>query len=117
MLGIDREIVNKTILAIGFFLNVLSCSFWEPIKEYTGFSIYYIGTAISYFCYALVLYRVYKNIWTELILAGTINVLLDELFFDPHKLSFNEYLFFTLATLWTLKREKDLALLKKMFRK
>lgn len=95
----DRTTVDKIILSISFLLAVASSTFWMPIKEQFGFSIYYIGTALAVFGYSIVLWRKYKNVWTELILAGTTNVLVDELFFDPTKIQANEYVLFLLTTL------------------
>lgn len=104
----DQTTVDKIILSISFLLAVASSTFWMPIKEQFGFSIYYIGTALAVFGYSIVLWRKYKNVWTELILAGTTNVLVDELFFDPTKFEINEYILFTLCILWTLRKKLNL---------
>lgn len=103
-----RTIVDKIILAISFLLAIASSTLWMPIKEQFGLSIYYIGTALAVFGYSVVLWRKYKNTWTELILAGTTNVLVDELFFDPTKFEINEYILFTLCILWTLRKKLNL---------
>jgi hypothetical protein len=94
MLGIDLGTVDKAILIISFMVSVFTYTFWSPIKEWTGVPIFYVGTALSVVGYTFVLWRKYRNIVTEIILAGTTNALLDELFFDPTAFQINEYIMF-----------------------
>jgi len=91
--------VDKTILIISFVVSLVTYTFWCPIKEYTGVPIFYVGTAAAFVGYTFVLWRKFKNVWTEIILAATSNALVDELFFDPTKLSLNEYIMFVVIVL------------------
>ena len=111
------------ILKITFVLSVLNFSFWGWIKDYTGLQTYYVGNAISYTGYTFVLWEYAKAMyrkrkefsslltWSEVILAASVNNLLDELFFEPTKLSWNEYAGFCIIILIALyndaKRKKQ----------
>lgn len=106
------------VLKITFVVSVLNFSFWSWIKDYTGLQTYYVGNAISYTGYTYVLYEYARAMyrkrkefsslltWSEVILAASINNLLDELFFDPQKLSWNEYLAFIIIIAIAVYNEK-----------
>jgi hypothetical protein len=49
--------------------------------------------------YTYVLWKTHGGVISEIIFAGATNVVVDELFFDPAKFSWNEYIFFTIIIL------------------
>ncbi len=99
MLEADPETVDKFILYISFCLFVFCYTFWEPIRDYYDVSIFYVGTSLGTLGYTYVLWRKYRNVLTEIILAGTSNAAVDEIFFDPEKFQWNEYVMFSLIIL------------------
>lgn len=106
MLATGRMIVDKTVLIISFLISIVTYTFWWPIKEYYGVPIFYVGTALSFVGYTFVLWRKWKNVWTEIVLAATTNSLIDELFFNPTELEINEYLLFLLVVILILRHAR-----------
>jgi len=71
---------DKIILLFGAFAFITACIIYEFNR--VG-AVYFLGQAIAFVSYATVLYRLHKNIVTEIILVLTIGQLLDELFGNP----------------------------------
>lgn len=99
--------VDKTVLILSFIVSLVTYTFWAPIKEYTGIPIFYVGTAMAFVGYTFVLWRKWKNVWTEIVLAATTNSLIDELFFDPTEFEINEYLLFLIVVILILRHARQ----------
>ncbi len=99
----------KKILITTFTLALFTYSFWGVIKELTGFSLFYYGTCLSFVGYTLViklllieLSKHQKGLVFLIVLASvinnaTINSFVDEVFYDPTKIEFNEYIGFVIC--------------------
>jgi hypothetical protein len=99
MLAQGLMTVDKIILYISLAISIASYTFWMPIKENWGVSIFYVGTALSLVGYTFVLFRKFQCLITEIILAATVNNLADELFFEPTRLEVNEYITFLIIVI------------------
>jgi len=108
---IDKPII---ILILTFLIALFTYSCWELIKEKTGIRIFYPGIGLSFVGYTFVIKLLFKRLakyekkfkcfipLTTIIHLSTVNNIVDELFFDPTMLQFNEYLGFLLIIIITI---------------
>ena len=114
------------ILGLSLAIGILTYSFWsdfsriiiynndgEVVKE---FKTFYVGTSLSFVGYTwtikLLFSYIFKRVSTKLILAfliiaecalvACLNGLADEMFFDPTRISWNEYLTYFGLTIYTI---------------
>ena len=110
--------MTANVLKITFILSVLNFSLWSWIKDMTGLQVYYIGNAAAYVGYLYVIYVIvdksYKAnskhsdllTWCEIALGAALSNLIDELFFDPTVLSWNEYIGLLLIIAYALYNDR-----------
>jgi hypothetical protein len=83
--------LEDKILKLAILTSVITYSFWKVFYEFFGFGIFYVGIAFTHFLLALYIERTTeKRFITFLLLAITLNNLLDELLFDNTKFGINE---------------------------
>lgn len=89
----------KILLWASLIISVFTYSMWEPIKLYYGIKIFYIGDAFTHLIDKLVLLLLCLQIPSNgikklavVLLGFAVSNLMDELFFDPTKIEFNEYI-------------------------
>jgi hypothetical protein len=83
--------MTDKLLKILILVGIVTYSLWQPILNYTGLHIFYIGNALFIFLLALYIRQTSKeSILTFFLFCGTLNNLLDELLFDPQKFGINE---------------------------
>lgn len=78
-------------------------------SAYYGFpaNLYYIGIALSIFLFHLFIFLNFRKYFvTFLLLALSVNKLLDEIIFDPTKLQLNELLFTFAIVIFGLYRQR-----------
>lgn len=101
--------MDKKILWLAFFVGLTTYSFWGIIKENLGVGVFYVGNAL--FIFLICLYLLNKNrssLICFILCFMTFNNLLDELFFDPIKIQFNEVILLILMPLiWHIKKLKN----------
>jgi lipoprotein signal peptidase len=83
--------MTDKLLKILILVGVVTYSLWQPILNYTGLHIFYIGNALFIFLLALYIRQTSKeSILIFFLFCGTLNNLIDELLFDPQKFGINE---------------------------
>jgi hypothetical protein len=83
--------MTDRLLKILVLVGIATYSLWQPILTYTGLHIFYIGNALFIFLLALYIKQTTKTTFISFFLfCITLNNLLDELLFDPHKFGINE---------------------------
>lgn len=95
---------RKLILWAAFIVALLTYSFWSLI----GNGAFYIGNSLFILLLCTFLFKKYgKSVICFLLLAVSLNNFLDELFFNPTEIQFNE-MFLLIATpiIWYLKQKK-----------
>ena len=103
--------ILKIIIPTTFVLSVLTYTFWGVVKEKTGIRIFYPLNALIMVSYSYVVYYLIKQkynekgsfliLLTRIIYLTTINNLVDEIFFDPTRISINEYVGFAFLVIFT----------------
>jgi hypothetical protein len=85
--------MTDRILKILILVGIFTYSLWQPILNYTGIHIFYIGNALFIFLLCLYIRQISKpSFLTFFLFCGTLNNLLDEICFDPQKIGWNEYI-------------------------
>lgn len=84
------KIANATII-VGMATFIL-CNVVYDFYQIKGF--WYVGNSFAFVCYAYAINRLMKNITTKVLLAIVISQFLDEIFGDPTKVNWIEYLAF-----------------------
>jgi hypothetical protein len=86
-----QDQMTDKILKLSIVVSIVTYMLWKQALDYFGLHIFYIGIALSHFLLALYIERTTeKRFITFLLLAITLNNLLDELLFDNTKFGINE---------------------------
>lgn len=96
---------NKAITIL--LLIVLGLSISARHLWYINKLFFYIGDALAWpIALGIIVWLTvgYAQIIAEAIFLLTLSNLLDEVFFDPVTIGINEYVFFTIITVWTIIR-------------
>jgi hypothetical protein len=95
----------KSTIVIATVISIFTYLFWSYFPK--GF--FYLGNAVFITLLVIVIFNHYKTFfWSFFLLCGSINNLLDELFFDPTKLGLNELaLLVIIPLIWIYKRRND----------
>lgn len=95
----------KSLICIATVLSVFTYLFWSYFPK--GF--FYLGNAVFIVMLAIVIFNHYKTFfWSFFLLCGSINNLLDEMFFGPTKLGWNELaLLVIIPLIWLYKTRND----------
>ena len=101
--------MTDRLLKILILVGIVTYSLWQPILNYTGLHIFYIGNALFIFLMALYIRQISKpSFLTFFLFCGTLNNLLDELLFDPKKIGINEYIATAIIIIIYFLKEKPL---------
>ena len=95
----------KIWLLIGFISGVGAYS----LHPYLWYGAFYDLTAISFVGYTRALYLQTRGRWSIVVFIvwlTTVNSLLDELFFNPLEMQYNEFIAFLLIVLIVFKNQK-----------
>lgn len=83
----------KFILYLSLIISIITYSFWQQIKDYTGYSVFYIGNALFILLICFYLYYSDKKSFIKFfIFELSIANLIKELFLDPTVLTLEEAL-------------------------
>lgn len=90
----------KVLLYIATVISIITYLFWGYMPK----GSFYIGNAIFVFLLSVALYKHLRVFITFFLLCGSFSNLLDELFFDPKTLGYNELaLLIIIPAIWLYK--------------
>lgn len=99
---------DKILLWLALLVGLVTFSLWSIIRDYFGIPIFYTGNSFFIFLLCVFLLNKFKDSLVCFLLFGlSLNNLIDELFFNPTEIQFNEIiLLILLPILWHLKTKK-----------
>lgn len=94
----------KNSIGIILVLGFLSCFIAYSLYNFLWKGAFYHLTSLGFVCYTYVIYKLSKGKWSLfsfVVFLTALNSLVDELLFDPERISLNEYLGFVLTLIIT----------------